>query len=97
MQDLAELAHGDRRFRSLSRRQGEAEGRSLRIRLHPDPTALPLNGFLAECKSEAVPGVFSPVQALENLEDPDLECRGYARAVVFDRNYPIATCRLDEL
>lgn len=48
---------------------------------------MPLDGFLAERKPKSVAGVFSPVQSLERTEYAIPECRFYARAVVFDREY----------
>ena len=50
---------------------------------------MPLDGLLAECESKSVPGVFSPVQALEYPEYAVLECRVYTRTVVLHGEYPI--------
>ena len=63
-------------------------------RFHPYPAALPLDGFLAECKAESVPGVLSTVQALERSEYPISEFSVYARAVVFDGEYEVEIHRL---
>jgi hypothetical protein len=38
---------------------------------------------------QAVTGVFFSVQAVENLEDPALECGVYVRTIVRDGEYPV--------
>jgi hypothetical protein len=50
---------------------------------------MPLDGFLAECEAQSVPGVFFSVQALKYSEDAALECGVNTGTVVRDGEYPI--------
>src|ERR1035438_477919 len=66
------------RFGLIGRRQREIECRSRpRRRLHPHSAAVPLDGPLAVCETQSVPGVFLSVQALKHAEDTFLKYRVY--------------------
>ena len=76
--------------RSIGGRQAEIECRSRSGgRFQGHSAAMPFDGSLAECESQSVPGMFPSVQALKWPEDPFLESRVNAGAVVLHGEYPI--------
>ena len=71
-------------------REGEMESCAVaRFRLHPDPTCVTLDNFLADGKADARPGILLPgVQALKDDEDALGKLRRDADAMVAHREVP---------